>query len=337
MSKNKKGIIKNLCFILIIFLGIFTIIASGGGNSVSTKSKIPEKKQPPPKDEETKPPTISIISPEDGATYQTGNYLTFLGNAKDYKGKVLSGADLVWTSSKSSQPLGNGNIIEQVLLPSGEHKIQFRAKDSYGNYSAASVKIKINQKEDNTPPIVEIISPSDQSQFNAGEYIGFEAQAYDTEDGYLGQSYGKGDVSWYSTIDGQLSSETTFTKNNLSGGKHKIYVIAKDSLGLQKTSNSIEITIKNTPPEAKITWPPDKSTYKEGEAIKFTGTGFDPEDGNLYGSHLQWSSTGYTNGTFGYGSELQVDFLPKGTHTITLTVKDKNKGLDTDSIEITIN
>lgn len=330
MSTNKKDIIRNLILILITIFGLFTIIASGGGSSSVSGDGTTDGGTDT--GTENQPPTVSIVSPETGSTYLPNEYITFIGNAVDYKGNAITGTNLSWTSSKVSSILSSGQEM-RTTLALGDHTITLRAEDAYGNFSSTSIKVTISKQTANTPPTVSITLPVDGSQYNAGEYVPFEAEAYDAEDGYL-----EGDqVVWYSTLDGLLSTGRTFTKNDLSGGTHKIYFIAKDNEGLEKTTSSVSVKIANTAPVATITWPAAGSTYTVGDTIKFTGTGTDAEDGDLDGSSLEWSSTAYTNGTFGYGSEVSVSFLPAGAQTITLKVKDKNGGIDIDSIDITIN
>ncbi len=54
--------------------------------------------------------------------------------------------------------------------------------------------------------------------------------------------------------------------------------------------------------------------------ITFQGTGTDPEDGNLTGANLSWSSS--TDGAFGTGTSFSFDGFTVGDHTITLTAVD---------------
>ncbi|MCB9481271.1 MAG: hypothetical protein H6680_05565 [Desulfobacteraceae bacterium] len=326
MSEKNKGIIKKLILAGIIAFGLFTIIASGGGSSsVSNNGQTDTGTTDP----ESSPPTVSITSPSDGSTYNSGSFINFTGSAADYKGEAISGANLVWSSSINGR-LGTGNIVELVRLLDGSHEITLRATDNYGN--SASTKINISlQEEENTPPVVTISRPLDSSVYNSGELILFEGSALDSEDGYLtGES-----LKWFSTIDSEIGSGSTITKNNLSGGTHIITLIAEDSKGLKATAAPVTISIANTRPQAQITYPPDGTSYNQGDTITFNGEGTDSEDGDMYGQSLKWRSNIY--GDFGQGRDLAVSFLPSGTHKISLTVTDKNGAVDTDDINITIN
>jgi hypothetical protein len=328
MSEKNKGIIKKLILAGIILFGLFTIIASGGGGS-SSVSNTDQNDNTDNTEPEASPPVVSITFPQDGSLYSSSSFINFTGQATDYKGEAISGANLVWSSNINGR-LGTGNIVELVLLLDGSHEITLRATDNYGNSSSTKINISL-QEEDNTVPVVSIINPLDNSVYNSGELVLFEGNAIDSEDGNLtGES-----LKWISTIDNEIGTGNSITKNNLSGGTHIITLIAKDSKGLSAISESITIKISNTRPEAQITYPPEGSVYNQGDTITFNGEGTDSEDGDLYGESLKWRSNIY--GDFGYGRDLAVSFLPSGTHKISLTVTDKNGAVDTDDINITIN
>ena len=60
--------------------------------------------------------------------------------------------------------------------------------------------------------------------------------------------------------------------------------------------------------------------YVFSQTITFEGSAFDPEDGPLADSALQWTSS--LSGTLGSGNVLQLNNLITGTHVITLTATD---------------
>ena len=65
-------------------------------------------------------------------------------------------------------------------------------------------------------------------------------------------------------------------------------VIVSNSAG-SVTSNGATLTVNgNQAPTARILSPADGSLYRGGEVIQFTGTGTDPEDGNLPASAFKW-------------------------------------------------
>ena len=90
----------------------------------------------------------------------------------------------------------------------------------------------------------------------------------------------------------------------------------------------------NSRPTVSITSPADGSTFPDTGSITFTGIGSDPEDGQLSGNSLVWTSS--INGQIGIGGPLDA-YLSVGNHTITLKAKDSAGASSTASINITVN
>ncbi len=86
------------------------------------------------------PPTVSISSPADGASFSSGETISFAGSASDAEEGDLS-ADLVWTSNLDGQ-IGTGGSLNAVLSD-GTHTVQASATDSGGNTSSDSIKITV--------------------------------------------------------------------------------------------------------------------------------------------------------------------------------------------------
>ncbi len=93
-------------------------------------------------------------------------------------------------------------------------------------------------------------------------------------------------------------------------------------------------TITNNRPTATITAPAGGSSFPAGTPVVFTGTGTDSEDGRLSGASLLWTSD--LDGELGTGESLTTSGLSIGVHTITLTVRDSNGGVDVHPITVPI-
>lgn len=91
---------------------------------------------------------------------------------------------------------------------------------------------------------------------------------------------------------------------------------------------------ENDPPTAQITSPADGSTFDAGAEITFQGSGDDPEDGNLTGASLVWTSD--RDGEIGTGTSFTVADLSEGNHTITLTATDSEGETGTATVSITV-
>jgi hypothetical protein len=77
-------------------------------------------------------------------------------------------------------------------------------------------------------------------------------------------------------------------------------------------------TNRNTAPAVSISSPANGSSFSNGAAVTFSGSGTDKQDGNLSGS-LAWTSS--IDGGLGFGASLSRVLSP-GTHTITASVRD---------------
>lgn len=90
------------------------------------------------------PPTVTISSPADGATFNSGESITFTGSASDNEDGDLSGS-LVWTSDLDKQ-IGTG-VSFSAVLSDGTHIITAETIDSGNNNSSENITIKSKQKD----------------------------------------------------------------------------------------------------------------------------------------------------------------------------------------------
>ena len=90
------------------------------------------------------PPTVSITSPTDGSTFDSGATILFEGTAIDKEDGELT-ASLVWTSSIDGQ-IGTGGSFS-TILSDGNHTITAEVTDSGGKTRSDSIGITVG-----TPP-----------------------------------------------------------------------------------------------------------------------------------------------------------------------------------------
>ncbi len=91
---------------------------------------------------------------------------------------------------------------------------------------------------ENTPPTATITSPTNGSTYTEGDDITFSGTGEDAEDGTLTSS----SLVWTSSIDGQIGTGESFTRNDLSVGTHTITLTATDSDDATG-SDSITVTV----------------------------------------------------------------------------------------------
>ncbi|HSG79000.1 MAG TPA: S8 family serine peptidase, partial [Acidimicrobiia bacterium] len=86
------------------------------------------------------PPTVSITSPSDEATFASGAPITFEGSASDAEDGDLS-ASIAWTADGAS--IGSGSPVT-IVLGDGEHTIIASAMDGDGNTVTDSITVTVN-------------------------------------------------------------------------------------------------------------------------------------------------------------------------------------------------
>jgi len=89
-----------------------------------------------------KVPKVYILSPKDGTTIRSGQWLHLSGRAQDREDGLLRETTLVWTLDSIST-IGTGRQLTLFGAPPGIHHIALTATDSDGNKGAASVSIAV--------------------------------------------------------------------------------------------------------------------------------------------------------------------------------------------------
>ncbi len=86
-------------------------------------------------------PTVSITSPADDSTHDSGATILFEGTASDTEDDVLT-ASLTWTSSIDGS-IGTGGGSFSITLSNGDHTITAKVTDSGGKTSSKSITITV--------------------------------------------------------------------------------------------------------------------------------------------------------------------------------------------------
>ncbi len=269
-------------------------------------------------------PTATIKSPEDGVSVPAGESVGLEGEGSDPEDGDLTGGALVWTSNLDGR-LGTGGSVTTSELSIGEHAVRLTVTDSDEATDSDEIRITI----ENNRPDVTITDPEDGASFRAGHPVEFRGTGSDPEDGSLSGAA----LTWTSSLDDRFGTGRSVTTSELSIGDHTIRLTARDSHGASDTDR-IDITIENNPPTATITSPEDGAILLRSQSITFEGSGSDPEDGELTGGALVWTSD--LDGRLGTGESVTTSGLSPGRHTITLTVTDSHEDTAVDQIVITI-
>jgi len=133
--------------------------------------------------------------------------------------------------------------------------------------------------------------------------------------------------TWQAMVTGVPVNELTLKGiGHLAGSKQgrkqgRIKVVVSDGFNSAEAVSG-RLEVPNSAPRPSIVGPKHGGTFPRGTAVILQGSAFDVEDLGLDGDRLEWTSN--LDGSLGKGSEVMTETLRPGTHTITLTAKDKN-------------
>lgn len=99
---------------------------------------------------------------------------------------------------------------------------------------------------ENSPPEVQIVTPTDGSSFSEDGGIRFMGEVSDPDENVYG-----GSTIWHSSIDGRIGLGSEATSGDLSPGPHKIWFKATDENGAADSA-SISLTIEARPSPSEL-------------------------------------------------------------------------------------
>lgn len=188
------------------------------------------------------PPVVSITSPSNNATFTAGSSVIITANASDSDGSItkvefIRSGTRIGTDTSSPYSFTWGNAA------AGTYKLTVRATDNKGavkTSSAVDVTVAASSTT-NTPPVVSLISPANNSSFAPGASITITANAIDQ-----GGSISKVEFYRNGTKLGQdASAPFSFTTSAPSSGNHTLTAKAFDNNGVSSTCSPVTITISS--------------------------------------------------------------------------------------------
>jgi len=174
------------------------------------------------------------------------------------------------------------------------------------------------------PPTVLITSPAAPTTWQPGasESISWEASDPDSPTLTYSVLYSREGEEWQLLATGLTTTSYTLAVNDLAGSSEgRFRVVANDGVNIGDDETPL-ISVPDQAPTAAILNPGQNADLPVGELLVLQGFGGDFEDGMLPDPSMAWSSD--RAGALGSGSELPVENLAPGYHTITLKVTDSS-------------
>lgn len=260
-------------------------------------------------------PRVSIMSPGSGARLGVGKKLALVGSASDTEDGVIPAETLTWVDSVEG-PLGAGAALEVSHLRPGNHEISLFARDKAGAQSSAKISVEIT----NEAPEVTISEPSGNATIRVAERLRLRGFALDRDHRIGPERVPGAQLQWVSDKDGTLGVGEDITVQTLSGGEHRIELVAKDEYG-KAGKALVRVTVKNDPPVVDIRSPGNSSYFSASDEVRFEVDARDPE-ASLDENDIVWRSN--KDGTLGRGYVLRTDRLTVGEHEVSCTVTDRH-------------
>jgi hypothetical protein len=238
--------------------GTYTLTArafdNGGAGTVSEPVTVTVLPSPP-----NAPPTITLTSPPDGATFTAPATITVTANAADGDDGVravefwVNGTLLIGTDSTAPY------LAEWSTGTAGQYQLTAIARDTAQGMLSQAVTITV--KPPNAPPTVRMTSPPNGATVTAPATFTLTADAADgdgsvaTVDFFANGALVGTDTTAPYTVQWSTSTAATYT----------LTARAVDDAGASTTSTALTITVlppPNAPPTVTITSPLNGATFK---------------------------------------------------------------------------
>lgn len=290
---------------------------------------------------DTEPPTVYVNAPVSGDSFYLGDTVQVLFTAQDNVG-----VDSIFVSFNNQEQLAslNGTATSHLwIADTVGQDLFFRvsARDSSGNtgfddsgYFTVQDTAVTPPPPQNQPPVA--IAASDVSSGDEPLTVNFDGTAsYDPDGTITSYQWDFGDGN---SASGSLVTHTYTT----SGIYRPILTVVDDSSssGTDTLTITVNAVTTNTRPSATILEPQDGAVGTVNQAMYYSGSGTDQEDGNLPESAYTWTVRGPDGNIYpvaqGQSSGYATPTYP-GNYVLFLEVQDSGGLTDKDSVNVTVN
>jgi PKD repeat protein len=171
-------------------------------------------------------PSATISAPANGSSVSQGSSVSFSGSGIDAEDGALTGAALVWTSSRDGQ-IGTGTSFSTSGLSVGIHTITLTSTDTQGAHGTATITLTVAAVTTNQPPVAAFTSNC--SGLAIPHQCTFDASGSSDDSGIVSYTWNWG--------NGRIETKLgTSAKNTwAAAGTYTVTLTVKDAAGLTGT------------------------------------------------------------------------------------------------------
>jgi gliding motility-associated-like protein len=279
-------------------------------------------------------PSVRLTKPgNNNARFVVGSSIDLSAEASDADGTVTKVEFFSGTTKLGEDLTSPYNFIWNNATV-GTYSVTAKATDNETLVTTSTALNVIVDAAANTPPVVSLTAPANNTQFTPGSPITLTATASDPN----------GTVTKVEFFDGttklgeDLTSPYSFAWSNAAEGSHVITVKATDNGNVVTTSAAITITVTtstNTLPVVSITAPLNNAQFANGNSITISATASDA-NGTV-------TKVEFFDGTTKIGEDLTSPYnfiwtsVSAGTHAVSARATDNLGGIGSSTtISITV-
>jgi hypothetical protein len=144
-----------------------------------------------------------------------------------------------------------------------------------------------------------------------------------------------GGDSWQAVTAGLAKSEAVVELDTLPGGEECLFqVVTYSERLLTSTAETTPFSVEVHPRRAYLLSPEPGDEFIERDTVTLRGTGYSVDFGTPSLDDIAWTSN--VDGFLGHGSELFINSLSQGVHTVRLGVADGLGGEASAAVRVTI-
>ena len=269
-------------------------------------------------------PSVSFVSPSQGATFTAGAQIFVQAAASDSDGTV-SRVDLYQGSTLLKSDYTSPYSVYWSSVPAGTHTLTATARDNSGLTRSATITITVNAPG-NQLPNVSISSPSTGATYTAPATVSIQATASDSDGTISRVEFYRGST----LISTDTTSPYSASWTNAGAGTYALTARAFDNSGGSRTSTAVNVSIgsaSNQLPTVSISSPAAGAAFTAPAAITIAATAAD-SDGTIAGVDFYVGTQLIASDTSSPYTASWTN-VAAGTYSLTAIARDNSGGTRT--------